>query len=263
MKLGFIGTGNMGGAIIRALSDKEDITLYGINQTREKLEQLANETSLTPCASIQELTAASDIIILAVKPQQMETVWPQLVPALTKDTCVVSIVAGLTVESLQEHCQNICPVIRAMPNTPVLNKQGVTAVCLDDKTLTETQKAAVIRIFEQVGDVPILPESQLDAFTALIGSGPAFIFYLIETMIESGVSMGLERTASSQMVKKLFYGASHMALFTEEHISMLKEMSIAPAGTTIAALNHFDRSGLRGTMIDAIEQAFIRSKELG
>ncbi|BBD08499.1 pyrroline-5-carboxylate reductase [Desulfovibrio ferrophilus] len=263
MKIGFIGTGNMGGAIIRALSEVDDITLYGLNKTRGKLEELAQETGLIPCRSVQEITEKSDFIVLAVKPQQVHGIWPEMIPALTKEKCLVSIAAGLTLSTLKESTQSICPIIRAMPNTPVLIKEGVTAICLDDATISEKQKKFIQDLFRNSGDVHVLAEDQFDVFTAVIGSGPAFIFYLIETMIESGVELGLHRDISSRMVKKLFSGASLMAEHSEEHVSMLKEMSIAPAGTTIAALAHFDRTAVRGNIMDAIRMAYDRSMELG
>lgn len=263
MDIGFIGTGNMGSAIIRTLAGVDGITVYGLNQTRSKLEALAEETGLIPCDNVQELTEKSDFIVLAVKPQQADEIWPEMIPALTKEKCLVSIAAGLTLDSLKESIQNICPVIRVMPNTPIAIREGVTAICLDDKTLTEQQKEGIQVVFQNSGDVHILPESQFDVFTAVIGSGPAFIFYLIETMIESGVELGLHRDVSSRMVKKLFSGASIMAERSEEHVSMLKEISIAPAGTTIAALAHFDRTAVRGNIMDAIRMAYNRSIELG
>lgn len=263
MNIGFIGTGNMGGAIIRALSGVDGLTMYGLNRTKSSLEALAEETGLVPCGSVKELTEKSDCVVLAVKPQQAHAVWPELVPALTKDKCLISIAAGLTQETLKECVEGICPVIRAMPNTPVLIQEGVTAVCFDDETVTERQKSFIHAVFRNLGDVHVLHEDQFDVFTALIGSGPAFIFYLIETMIESGVELGLHRDIASPMVKKLFSGASLMAERSDEHVSMLKEMSIAPAGTTIAALAHFDRTAIRGNIMDAVRRAYIRSIELG
>lgn len=263
MNIGFIGTGNMGAAIIRALTDMEGLNVYGLNQTRAKLEALVKETGLIPCNNIRELVEQSDFIVLAVKPQQAAGIWPEMLPALTNEKCLVSIAAGLTLSSLKECTQNICPVIRVMPNTPVLIKEGVSAICLDDETLSQQQKEYIQLVFQNAGDVHILSENQLDAFTAVIGSGPAFIFYLIETMIESGVELGLHRDASSRMVKKLFSGSSRMAELSEQHVSMLKEMSIAPAGTTIAALAHFDRTAVRGNIMDAIRMAYNRSIELG
>ncbi|MBI9113307.1 pyrroline-5-carboxylate reductase [Maridesulfovibrio ferrireducens] len=263
MKIGFIGIGNMGGPIIRTLSEVADITIYGLNQTREKLEKLAQETDLIPCKNVQELTEKSDFIVLAVKPQQADGIWPEMIPALTKDKCLISIAAGLTLKSLKNSTQNICPVVRAMPNTPVLIKEGVTAICLDDEIISEQKKKLIQNVFRNLGDVHVLPENQFDVFTALIGSGPAYIFYLIETMIESGVELGLHRDVSSRMVKKLFRGSSLMAEQSKEHVSMIKEMSIAPAGTTIAALVHFDRTAIRGNIMDAIRMAYTRSIELG
>ncbi|MDD3311787.1 pyrroline-5-carboxylate reductase [Pseudodesulfovibrio sp.] len=263
MNIGFIGTGNMGGAIIRTLGDMEGVTVFGVNQTRSKLEALAKETGLIPCAGIRELTEKSDIVVLAVKPQHAKGVWPEAIPALTKDKCLVSIAAGLTQEDLRRGVDGVCPVVRTMPNTPALIGEGVTAVCFDDPGLTDRQKEGVRAVFQHTGDVHVLPEPLFDVFTAVIGSGPAFIFYLIETMIESGVELGLERESSSRMVKKLFRGASLMAEQSDRHIALLREMSVAPRGTTIAALAHFDRTAVRGNIMDAIRAAYDRSVEMG
>lgn len=263
MNIGFIGIGNMGGALIRTLKGVDGLTVYGVNQTRSKLEKLAHETDLIPCDTVRELAEKSDFIVLAVKPQQAEAIWSELIPALTQEKCLVSIAAGLTLSSLKESIHHICPVIRVMPNTPVLIKEGVTAICLDDEALTEEQKMGVQEVFQHSGDVHLLSEDLFDVFTAVIGSGPAYIFYLIETMIEAGVELGLHRDDASRMVKKLFSGASLMAERSPEHISLLKEMAIAPAGTTIAALAHFDRTAIRGHIMDAIRMAYARSIELG
>lgn len=263
MKIGFIGTGNMGSAIIRAICGKDGLTLYGLNRTRSALEALAAETGLVPCDDVRELTEKSDYIVLAVKPQQVHEVWPEMLPALTRGKCLISIAAGLTLNELKDNTHRICPVIRVMPNTTVLIREGVTAVCLDDPALTGEQKQVVQDVFRVLGGVHALPENQFDAFTAVIGSGPAYIFYLIESMIEAAVEIGLDRNMSSSMVKKLFSGAGQLAYGSNEHISILKDMSTAPAGTTVAGLAHFDRTAVRGNIIDAIRKAFDRSIEMG
>lgn len=263
MKVGFLGTGNMGGAVIRSLAGAEDVTIYGLNRTRSRLDALARETGLIPCDTVQELAAQSDVVVLAVKPQQVHSIWPELTPVLTREKCLISVAAGLTLQTLKEKTRGACPVIRAMPNTPALIGEGVTAVCFDDEDLSERQKEFGQKLFGYSGDVHVLPEDQFDVFTAVIGSGPAFIFYLIETFIESAVELGLHRDASSRMVKKLFRGAALMAEQSGEHVSILKEMSIAPAGTTIAALAHFDRTAVRGNIMDGIRKAYARSIELG
>jgi pyrroline-5-carboxylate reductase len=263
MNIGFIGTGNLGGAIIRALSGQDGLTLYGLNRTRTALQELARETGLVPCADIRELAGSADCIVLAVKPQQAHAVWPELVPALTGDKCLVSLAAGLTRESLRRSTGGICPVVRAMPNSPVLIRQGVTALCFDDATLTGLQKECILAMFGSLGSVHVLREELFDAFTAVIGSGPALVFYCIEAMIEGGVELGLDRREAAVMVKGLFSGASLMAQRSPEHIGLLREMSTAPAGTTTAALAHFDRTAVRGNIMDALRRACDRSAELG
>lgn len=263
MNIGFIGTGNMGGAIIRALGKAGGVVVYGLNRTRSALDALAAETGLVPCSDVRELAEKSEYVVLAVKPQQADAVWPELVPALTRDNCLVSIAAGLTVQTLRERTENVCPVVRAMPNMPALIGEGVTAVCFDDPAVTPEQREGVREIFKPSGEVHVLPERGFDAFTAVVGSGPAMVFHLIETFIESGVELGLDRDTASRMVKKLFSGAARMAETSDEHVSLLREASIAPAGTTIAALAHFERTAIRGNVMDAIRRAHDRSVALG
>ena len=263
MKIGFIGTGNMGGAIIRTLCGVDGVVVYGLNRTRSALEALAAETGLVPCSDVRDLAEKSDHIVLAVKPQQANRIWPELVPALTKDKCLVSIAAGLTMQTLKERTEKRCPVVRAMPNMPALIGEGVTAVCFDDHAVTHAQREGVLEIFGRSGDVHVLPETGFDAFTAVVGSGPAMVFHMIESFIESGVELGLDRETVAGMVKKLFSGAGRMAETSAAHISTLREMAIAPAGTTIAALAHFERTAVRGHVMEAIGKAFDRSVELG
>lgn len=263
MNIGFIGIGNMGGALIRAIKNLPDMKIFAINKTKDKLKNLAKETGVIPCVDVNELTARSDFIVLAVKPQQVNDIYLEINSALTKEKCLISIVAGLTINELQKNIHNSCPIIRVMPNTPALIKEGVTAICVDDTTLSEHQKQFTKDIFQYLGDIHVLHEYQLDAFTAVIGSGPAYIFYLIETMIDAAVELGIDRDKSSVMVKKLFRGSSIMADQSKEHISILKEISTAPAGTTVAALAHFDRKAVRGHIMDAIKIAFARSVEIG
>lgn len=263
MRIGFIGTGNMGGAIIRALAGRDDLVMYGLNRTRSALEALARETGLVPCADVEELARRSECVILAVKPQQAPAVWPLLEPVLSRSHFLVSLVAGLTREALHRGVGGACPVVRAMPNSPVLVRRGVTALCLDDPGLTGPQKAFARDMFASLGSVHVLNEELFDAFTAVIGSGPALVFYFMEAMIEGGVELGLDRGDAAAMVKGLFSGASLMAEGSPEHVSMLKEVSTAPAGTTTAALAHFDRTAVRGHIMDALRRAFVRSVELG
>jgi pyrroline-5-carboxylate reductase len=262
-KIGFIGVGNMGSAIIKGLVSRDDIELHGVDTHKENLAKLNKEYGLIAHASATDLTKACDYIVVAVKPQQAEHIVKEIASELTKSKCLISICAGITQDVFSDWIEGLCPVVRVMPNTPALVGKGVTAVCLEDKKLSDDMKAVVPAVFEGIGQVHILPEKMFDAFTAVIGSGPAFVFYFMEAMIESGVSLGLTRPQVTEMVKGLFLGVANMADQSDLSITGMREMSISPAGTTISALVHFDRQAIRGDIIDGIFEAYQRSIELG
>lgn len=258
--IGFIGTGNMGGAIIRGLADREDIDLAGFDLNAPALDALA-EYGLTAYDSTLALAQASDYILLAVKPHQIEGVLADIAPALGPDKCVLSIAAGLTMDKLSRWAG--CPVVRVMPNTPAMVGEGVFALCLEDEDLGDERKAFVTGVFEALGQVHVLPESQFDAFTAVAGSGPAYVFYFMEAVIEAGVTMGLTRQQATQMVEGLFTGSAKLARQSDLHLSMLREMVCSPGGTTIAALNVFDEHAVRSAVLKGVMRSAERSKELG
>lgn len=263
IKVGFIGTGNMGAAIIKGMSGDSNIELLGFDLNHAALHNLSNECGLTAKNSARELVKESDFVVLAVKPQYAKAVLEDISSELIENKCLVSIAAGLTTERLKDFTNSNCPVVRVMPNTPALVNAGVFAVCLEDETLNEDQKSFASDMFKPLGDVHILAESQFDAFTGVVGSGPAYVFYFIEALIESGVELGLTRPQSTGMVKKLFEGSSKLAAESDMHISELREMVTSPAGTTVEALIHLDRTSTRANIIDSVRKCYERSIELG
>lgn len=261
--IGFIGTGNMGAAIIRGLAGSGH-DLFGTDLNTEKLRELARDTGLTPCASPAEVVAKSRYVVLAVKPQHMQVLLKDLRPVLAADKRLLSIAAGLTTARLREWSGEVCPVVRIMPNTPAMAGKGVSAICLADaEGLDDADKGVVRGVFAAVGQVHELAEKDLDAFTAVIGSGPAYVFYFMEALIEAAVTLGLPRDAATEMVKALVSGSCALAEQDGRHLSILREMVTSPAGTTIQALIHMDRTGTRGHIIDAVRASYERSKELG
>ncbi|MGE4504976.1 MAG: pyrroline-5-carboxylate reductase [Desulfovibrionaceae bacterium] len=260
VSIGFIGVGNMGAAIVRGLKDVE---IHGVDLNRKHLELLRKDCGLVPEESVAAMAAKCDYLLLAVKPQHARTVCEELAPVLKPSQCLLSICAGLTSERLKEWTGSACPVVRVMPNTPALVNDGVFAVCLEDKDLSEEQKAFVGEMFQSLGQVHVLAESAFDAFTAVIGSGPAYVCYFIEALIESAVELGLARPQATEMVYGLFSGTTKMCQESGKHVSVLREMVTSPAGTTIEALIHFDRKAVRAAIIDGSRKSFERSVELG
>jgi pyrroline-5-carboxylate reductase len=177
--------------------------------------------------------------------------------------CLVSIAAGITMEKLAAWSGGRCPAVRVMPNTPALVGAGSYAICLDDQRLSEDQKALLAKLFSAIGKTFPLPEKDFDAFTALSGSGPAYVMYFMEALIEAGVYMGLSRAVSTDVVIELLRGSVRLADESDHHVSLLREMVTSPAGTTIEALLHLDRSAVRASVIEAVVLARDRSRELG
>lgn len=262
-KVGFIGTGNMGAAIIRGMAGNDNVNLLASDLNKAALNALAEETGLTQCESARDLARESDYIVLAVKPQHAPAVLEEIAPELSESKCLISIAAGLTVQKLKEFSENRCPVVRVMPNTPALVNAGVFAVCLDDSHLTSEQSTFTREMFVPLGDVYVLAENQFDTFTGVIGSGPAYVFYFIEAMIESAVELGLPRDQATSMVQKLFEGSTKLAQESKLHVSQLREMVTSPGGTTVRALVHLDRTATRANIIDSVRKSYERSLELG
>lgn len=260
--IGFIGTGNMGAAIIRGLSVRDDLSLVGFDVYTEGLKALA-EFGLTAATSAFEVAEKSDFILLAVKPHQVETVLHEIGPALDKSKTILSIAAGVTQAKLSLWSGSACPAVRVMPNTPAMVGEGVFALCLEDKRLSKETGDFVKGLFEGIGQVHVLPESQFDAFTAVAGSGPAYVFYFMEAIIEAGVTMGLTRPQATAMVEGLFTGSAKLAAESDFHLSVLREMVCSPGGTTIAALNVFDENAVRSDIVQGVLRSAERSKELG
>lgn len=258
--IGFIGLGNMGQAMVRGLRGVE---VHGTDLNRANVETLAAETEMKPADDAKALAAACDYLVLAVKPQHAEKVCRVLAADLTGNHCLISICAGLPVATLREWTGSVCPVVRVMPNTPALVNAGVFAVCVEDEALSGEQKAFALSVFEPLGTILELPEKDFDAFTAVVGSGPAYVFYFMQACVEAAVNLGLPRGAAEEMVKGLFSGSAKLVQESGKPLDQLREMVTSPAGTTIRALIHLDRTAVRASIIDAIGESYLRSIELG
>lgn len=260
--VGFIGVGNMGTAIIKGLA-AHGVEVHGCDLDKARLEKLAAEAGLKPEATPKELARACRYVLLAVKPQHLPSVLEDIAPELTPAHCLLSIAAGVTQKRLTELSGGRCPVVRIMPNTPALVGAGVFALCFDDKALDDERRDFVRRIIAPLGQVHELPEKLFDAFTSVAGCGPAYVFYVMDAVVEAGVNLGLTRAQSTQIVKALFSGSAKLAEEGGLHLAELREMVTSPAGSTIRATMHFDRMALRGIIIDAVTEAYNRNVELG
>lgn len=260
-KLGIIGLGNMGGAIAQGLVPSKTLEILGFDPALATQTKMAHIMTVLP--SGQDVAQQADILLLAIKPQLMRQVLTSLAPHLRPETCLVSIAAGITLKQLVEWSGQICPVVRIMPNTPALVGQGVYALCFDHELLTEAHKESILQIFTSIGQAHVLPESLFDAYTGLIGCGPAYVFAFMEGLIDAGVTLGLTRGQATQMVKGLILGSAHMAEAKDAHPTLLKEMVTSPGGATITGLNTLDEHRFKFAISQAVHTAAQKSKKLG
>ncbi len=261
---GFIGSGKMAGALIRGLlragtARPEDVTAS--DPIAAAREALAVETGITALDSNIEVARRSDVLVLAVKPQSMPQVLEELQPVVTSEHLVISIAAGVNLDTLDSGLGPDCRLVRVMPNTPALVGEGASGYCLGQNA-TADDEALVRACLGAVGRACRVPETLLDAVTGLSGSGPAFVYLMIEALSDGGVRVGLPRDVATALAAQTVLGAARMVLETGLHPGQLKDQVTSPGGTTIAGLHALERGGLRAALMNAVEAATRRSAEL-
>jgi len=265
-KIGFIGSGNMGEAMISGLinsgtSKPGNISCSDIST--EKLQQLSSKYGVTTTPSNIEIATRADIIILAVKPQIMVPVLQEIKACLDMSKLVISIAAGVPLTAIESCLDKDLRLIRVMPNVAVSVREGAAAIAAGDHTEKEDVELAMA-IFNSVGKSIFLKENNLmDAVTGLSGSGPAYIFLIVDALADAGVKVGLSRQDSLLLASQTILGAAKLLMETKEHPGALKDSVTSPGGTAIAGLHTLEKGGLRTTLINAVEAATLRSKELG
>ena len=269
MRIGCVGCGNMGGAILAGLArsgghsqgQTDAYALCGYNRTASRMRPL-EEAGVQVMTSPLAVAENADIIILAVKPYQMREVVGQLRPALDANKVLVSVAAGITSNSLAQWAENACPVVRCMPNTPALVGMGVFALCLEDPKLSQSRKQSLLQVFGTLGQCVELAEEKFTAFSALIGAGPAYVFAMMQGLVQAGVTLGFTHAQSRQMVTALFAGSARMAEQDASPLGQLRDNVCSPGGLTIAGVNVLDRAGLVGLLVDAVLAADARGAEM-
>lgn len=265
-RIGFIGAGQMATALaqgfIRARLVPADAILAS-DPSEEAREKFAKATQASAVDDNRAVVAGQDILVLAVKPQQMAAVLPGLRASITREKLLVSIAAGVRLSALAEGLGSAdLPMIRVMPNTPCLVGHGASAYCLGPHATAE-QGRLVKQLLEAVGLAVEVEEKLLDAVTGLSGSGPAFVYVMIEALSDGGVRMGLPRPVATLLAAQTVRGAAEMVLRSGEHTGVLKDRVTSPGGTTIAGLQAMENGGIRAALMGAVEAAARRSKELG
>ena len=262
-KIAFIGGGNMAEAIMRGLL-REDvgvgICVAEINPKRRD-ELTSRFPNVRVVGDAAEAAEWGEVIILAIKPQQAESALDLIERVITPNKLVISIMAGIPSSKIEANLAPGCRVIRAMPNTPGLIGAGATAVCSGRKASADDLDLAR-QIFALIGVAVSVDEKLMDAVTGLSGSGPAYVFTFIEALADAGVKNGLPRDVAAQLAAQTVLGAARMVVETGEHPTMLKEKVTSPGGTTIAALHALENGGFRGVVMNAVDAACHKSKEL-
>ena len=260
MKIGFIGGGNMAEALIKGMTAQgmKDIIVSEPKQDRRKY--LHDTYGADTTENNKDLVESSEIIILAVKPQNMDSVVKEISPAVTEDKTIVSIAAGIKLDYLTAKL-NTKKIIRVMPNTPALVQEGMSVMSLCE-CFSDNAISVVREILMSIGKVITLPEKYMDAVTAVSGSGPAFIAFFVETMIDSAIKLGLSEDDARTLAVQTAIGTAKL-LDTGMSPSKLREMVTSPGGTTASGLEVFHDKGLSDTVLAAITSARDRSVELG
>jgi pyrroline-5-carboxylate reductase len=266
-RLAVLGAGMMGSALAGGLvrsgaAAAESITLFDIH--REKAVQAASslpEPHGNVGNSSVEAVLDADIILIAVKPQVVAVVLNEIAASLKSSQLILSIAAGVQISTIESIVGRDIPVIRCMPNTPSLVGEGATAIS-GGTHATPDHLAIAAHLFSAVSKTVVVEERLMDAVTGLSGSGPAYVYLMIEALMDGGVKAGLTRDTARLLAAQTVYGAAKMVLESTEHPAQLKDNVTTPGGTTIQALAVLERAGFRTAIIDAVEEATARSREL-
>jgi pyrroline-5-carboxylate reductase len=258
--IGFIGGGNMAEAMIKGMLQSNIKDIIVSEPRAERRDYLTNTYKIKTTFDNKMTVKLSDIVILAVKPQNMEEVLDEIKESLTDDKLIISIAAGITLSYLNSKL-NKSKIIRVMPNTPALVQEGMSVLSMQE-CIHNKEMDVVRSIFMSIGKVLVLPEKYMDAVTALSGSGPGFLAYFVESMIEGGIKVGLDKTIASELAIQTFIGTAKL-LETGLQPTKLREMVTSPAGTTAEGLKVCEEKNLKDIIISVIEAATRRSKELG
>ncbi|UDY23870.1 pyrroline-5-carboxylate reductase [Nocardioides sp. Kera G14] len=257
MKIAIVGVGNMGGAVLAGLAKAGHEVRAGVRRP-ERGEELAEQYGVTH-GSAPDVVDGADVVILGVKPYDILRIIGEL--PLSRGQLLISLAAGITTEQMEGAAPDGVGVVRVMPNTPAVLGQGMSIISAGTSATPE-QVTMAEQVMAAVGATVTIPEKQLDAATALSGSGPAYVFHIAEALIEAGVHLGLTRAVATQLVEQTLVGSSLLLQQSDEHPAVLREQVTSPGGTTAAALAVLEADGLRSTFLKATRANRDRSREI-
>jgi pyrroline-5-carboxylate reductase len=263
VKICFIGGGNMATAIISGLFKKygEDLNIHLIDHKNKNLEEISKKFKISTSCNFDESIRSCDVIILAIKPQQMKEVAISLRP-YTQSQIVLSVAAGIRIVDLTRWLSGYKAIVRCMPNMPAAIGLGITGI-VASLEVSQSQFDIVVSIMQSIGETVVLDNERLiDAVTAISGSGPAFVFYFIEAMIQAAVELGLSYEQGRKLAINTFIGASHLVNQSDESISILRQKVTSKGGTTHAGLSSMDSYNVKNSIGMALGAASIRASLL-
>lgn len=263
-KIGFIGGGNMGSAMMSGLvktrvCSPEDVIAYDISASA--LEKLQRELGICTTDCVETLIEKADVIVLAVKPQVLPSVLKQHGVKITKDKLVISIAAGITLTRLTELLSEEHKLVRVMPNTPAMVGEGMAGICTNSN-VTEEEKQQVLAMFNCFGKAELIPEKLIDAVVGVSGSSPAYVYMFIEALADGAVMEGMPRSQAYTFAAQAVLGSAKMVLESGKHPGELKDMVCSPAGTTIDAVRSLEADGLRAAVINAVHVAAEKNRNM-
>jgi pyrroline-5-carboxylate reductase len=263
--IAFVGAGNMGEALIKGLLKAGTVKpeQLRVSEPRDERRAFLDETyGIKTVAANRQAVKEADVVILAVKPQILDKVLDEVGPDVAPTALVISVAAGRRIAAIEARLPPGRRVVRTMPNVASLVQAGATAVA-GGVHATDADVAVARKIFDSVGLTIVIDETLMDAVTGLSGSGPAYVFMIIEALGDAGVKMGLSRWDAHALACQTVYGAAKLVIESKEHPGRLKDMVCSPGGTAIAAVHTLETGGLRTTLMNAVEAATQRSRELG
>jgi pyrroline-5-carboxylate reductase len=260
--IAILGTGKMGEALLSGLlrAGYSTADVIAVVRRPERADELRASYGVL-VLSVTEAAEKADTLVVAVKPQDMGRMLEEI-SDLARSQLVISIAAGITTGYIERHLAAGVPVVRVMSNTPALVDEAMSVISAGSHASEEHLRHAE-ELLAPLGKVIRIPESQQDAATALSGSGPAYVFYLVEAMVDAGILLGMPRRTALEMVTQTVYGAATMLRDSGEHPVILRDAVTSPAGTTIAAVRELEKHGVRAAFLAAIEAARDRGRELG
>lgn len=259
-----IGVGNMGGSLARGLLKSEsgrDFSVRVCDQNQERIKELSAQGSVTVVTDLAQAKLDDDVIVFCVKPQDLGTVAKTVSGRIDSRSLIISILAGTPTSDVAEQLGFKGAIVRAMPNIPATVGEAATAMCSNDHC-TDNQKALAQTVFQAVGEAYWTKESLMDAVTGLSGSGPAYIYMVIEALTDGGVKMGLPRQLAANLATQTVLGSAALVKATKLHPAILRDQVTTPGGTTISAIHELEAHGLRAMLISAVVTATERSATL-